>query len=310
MKNTLGRQSLVGFALALTVSVAFSADIPPVPADAAGNGDFIHDFAGMLSSQEMNQIGEHQQVAMEQHNTPIIVVTIRRMADYNHSGGIETFAKQWFNAWKIGTLDRESGANLGALLLVSAGDRKARIELGADWGRKQDAYCLQVMNGRIVPSFKQGDFAGGITNGVISLKDMAAIGPDGSPPPIAQQSAPIGQRFQRSLRGRNGSSGSGSLGAFGFLPIALIVLMVVGGIGLIVAGIFVPEYRKWLIGGGLMMIALGVCFPIVAVLALGFLGNRFGGSGGSSSGSYSSGGYSGGGYSGGYSGGGGASGSW
>ena len=309
MKNTLGWQSLVGFALALTVSVAFSADIPPVPADAAGNGDFIHDFAGMLSSQEMNQIGEHQQVAMEQHNTPIIVVTIRRMADYNHSGGIETFAKQWFNAWKIGTLDRESGANLGALLLVSAGDRKARIELGADWGRKQDAYCLQVMNGRIVPSFKQGDFAGGITNGVISLKDMAAIGPDGSPPPIAQQSAPIGQRFQRSLRGRNGSSGSGSLSAFGFLPIALIVLMVVGGIGLIVAGIFVPEYRKWLIGGGLMMIALGVCFPIVAVLALGFLGNRFGGSGGSSSGGYS-GGYSGGGYSGGYSGGGGASGSW
>ena len=309
MKNTLGRQSLVGFALALTVSVAFSADIPPVPADAAGNGDFIHDFAGMLSSQEMNQIGEHQQVAMEQHNTPIIVVTIRRMADYNHSGGIETFAKQWFNAWKIGTLDRESGANLGALLLVSAGDRKARIELGADWGRKQDAYCLQVMNGRIVPSFKQGDFAGGITNGVISLKDMAAAGPDGSPPSIAQQSAPIGQRFQRSLRGRNGSSGSGSLGAFGFLPIALIVLMVVGGIGLIVAGIFVPEYRKWLIGGGLMMIALGVCFPIVAVLALGFLGTRFGGSGGSSSGGYS-GGYSGGGYSGGYSGGGGASGSW
>ena len=208
MKNTLGRQSLVGFALALTVSVAFSADIPPVPADAAGNGDFIHDFAGMLSSQEMNQIGEHQQVAMEQHNTPIIVVTIRRMADYNHSGGIETFAKQWFNAWKIGTLDRESGANLGALLLVSAGDRKARIELGADWGRKQDAYCLQVMNGRIVPSFKQGDFAGGITNGVSSVKDMAAIGPEGSPPPIAQQSAPIGQRFQRSLRGRNGSSGS------------------------------------------------------------------------------------------------------
>ena len=309
MKNTLGWQSLVGFALVLTVSVAFSADIPPVPADAAGNGDFIHDFAGMLSSQEMNQIGEHQQVAMEQHNTPIIVVTIRRMADYNHSGDIETFAKQWFIAWKIGTLDRDSGANLGVLLLVSAGDRKARIELGADWGRKQDAYCLQVMNGRIVPSFKQGDFAGGITNGVISLKDMAAVGPDGSPPPITQQSAPIGQRFQRSLRGRNGSSGSGSLGAFGFLPIALIVLMVVGGIGLIVAGIFVPEYRKWLIGGGLMMIALGVCFPIVAVLALGFLGNRFGGSGGSSSGGYS-GGYSGGGYSGGYSGGGGASGSW
>ena len=310
MKNTLGRQLILVFALALTVSMSLRADIPPVPADVAGNGDFIHDFAGMLSSQEMNQIREHQQVAMEQHNTPIIVVTIRRMADYNDSGDIDTFAKQWFNAWKIGTLGRDSGANLGALLLVSAGDRKARIELGADWGRKRDDYCLQVMNGRIVPSFKQGDFAGGITNGVISLKDMAAAGPVASPPPIAQQSAPIGQRFQRSLRGGNHSSGSGALAAFGFLPILLIVLMVLGGIGLIVAGIFVPEYRKWLIGGGLLMICLGVCFPIVIFLVMGFLGVRFGGSGGSSSGSYSSGGYSGGGYSGGYSGGGGASGSW
>ena len=36
MKNTLGRQLIVGFVLALTVSVSLGADIPPVPADAAG----------------------------------------------------------------------------------------------------------------------------------------------------------------------------------------------------------------------------------------------------------------------------------
>ena len=129
MKNTLGRQSLVGFALALTVSVAFSADIPPVPADAAGNGDFIHDFAGMLSAQEMNQIGEHQQVAMEQHNTPIIVVTIRRMADYNHSGGIETFAKQWFNAWKIGTRAGNRGRTWGRCCWSGPGT----VKRGLSW---------------------------------------------------------------------------------------------------------------------------------------------------------------------------------
>ena len=67
-------------------------------------------------------------------------------------------------------------------MLVSVGDRKARIELGGDWGRKRDDFCQQVMSGRMVPSFKEGDYAGGIANAVASLSEMAAAGPEGAAP--------------------------------------------------------------------------------------------------------------------------------
>ena len=67
-----------------------------------------------------------------------------------------------------------------------------------------------------------------------------------------------------------------ALGAiYGSCVISIIILHgVLGGIGLIVAGIFVPEHRKWLIGGGLLMISLGVCFPLVMVVLMAFLGNQ------------------------------------
>jgi uncharacterized protein len=64
--------------------------------------------------------------------TPIIVVTIESMA--NHGGAdmrIETFATLLFNQWQIGHESiGEEYWNTGILLLVSKGDRKARIELG------------------------------------------------------------------------------------------------------------------------------------------------------------------------------------
>ena len=310
-KITLGRLwlgTLAGWLLCLGPAQVCFGDIPPSPANQAGSGNFIHDFAGLLNQQEMEQIGAYQQIAFEQHNTPIIVVTIRRMADYGHRGGVEPFAKRWFNAWNIGTLEKEHGANQGILLLISAGDRKARIELGADWGRHWDAYCQQVMNGRIVPLFKQGDFAGGISSGVIALAEMAAAGPDGTKPNAGRSSVPVTRQFQRGLRGDNPG-----WGRFSILILSLVgvILISLASVGLVIAGICLPEYRKWLIGIGVLMFFAVVCFPlfpVVVIVILRLMLGNFGG--GSSFGSYSSGGYSGGGFSGGFSGGGGATGSW
>ena len=63
--------------------------------------------------------------------TPIIVVTIDSMAQ--HGGAnmpIETFAALLFNQWQIGHAKLEGQDwNTGILLLVSKGDRGARIEL-------------------------------------------------------------------------------------------------------------------------------------------------------------------------------------
>ena len=64
---------------------------------------------------------------------PIIIVTIESMAKHGGAGmRIETFATLLFNQWQIGHAKLgDQDWNTGILLLVSKGDRKARIELGA-----------------------------------------------------------------------------------------------------------------------------------------------------------------------------------
>ncbi len=107
--------------------------------------------------------------------TPIIVVTIPSMADY---GGrnlrIETFARLLFDQWQIGIAKLgKANWNTGILLLVSVGDRRARIELGAGWRHDNDQIAQQIMDEQIIPHFKQGDYAGGIAAGVKALDAMA-----------------------------------------------------------------------------------------------------------------------------------------
>jgi uncharacterized protein len=67
-------------------------------------------------------------------------------------------------------------------LLVSEQDRKARIELGADWGHTKDALCARIMQEHIIASFKRGDFSTGIRAGVEALSAMAREVEIPSPP--------------------------------------------------------------------------------------------------------------------------------
>lgn len=57
--------------------------------------------------------------------------------------------------------------------MISKGDRSARIELGAGWGRTENQTCQQIMNEYIIPQFKQGKFSEGIVSGVDALDKMA-----------------------------------------------------------------------------------------------------------------------------------------
>ena len=69
---------------------------------------------------------------------------------------IERYATALFNEWGIGSQQR----NYGMLLLVSLGDRRARIELGAGWGLDYNRQSQNIMDSLIVPSFKQGAYGG------------------------------------------------------------------------------------------------------------------------------------------------------
>jgi uncharacterized protein len=137
--------------------------------------EFVRDLVGMIEPADEEKIRSICDKLLSDKATPIIVVTIESMAKHGGAGmRIETFALLLFNQWEIGHAKLNGQTwNTGILLLVSKGDRKARIELGAGWGREKDALCEQIMQEQIIPRFKQENFSGGILAGVEALDKMA-----------------------------------------------------------------------------------------------------------------------------------------
>ncbi len=163
---------LIGSIVALTANPAAAQEFDLQP---PGAREFVSDKAGMLDEAAITHIKTVCDKLLTDKATPIIVVTIDSMSQ--HGGAnmpVETFAAMLFNQWQIGQAKLEGQDwNTGILLLISKGDRAARIELGAGWGRTENQTCQRIMNEFIIPQFKQGKFSEGIVSGVDALDKMA-----------------------------------------------------------------------------------------------------------------------------------------
>lgn len=156
-----------GIALALAVCAAAAAvavDFPPRP----GETEFILDEANLIDPADRERIRSIAAATLKDTGIPIIVVTIPSLARYGASD-IESYATQLFNHWGIGTRQ----TNYGILMLVSLGDRKARIELGASWEQAAVPSAVMIMNDIMIPNFKKGAYSAGILQGVQALDTMA-----------------------------------------------------------------------------------------------------------------------------------------
>jgi uncharacterized protein len=270
--------------LVLVPSVApAEVDIPPVPE----GGHYINDRAGLLSPDAADEIGEMQKRAAEQHKAQLVVVTIRSKGEYGGGGlSIEEFAGRWFDEWGLGIRRDGRLYNRGILLLISRDDRKARIELGEDWGHRWDAYCRRLMNDVMVPKFKEGEHSLGIVRGVDALVSMAERGPNAEPPEPSVVDKIVGdaKRWNSKLS---------------ILPGPVQIVLVVLGILLIVLSFYLEDetQTRWAFWGGvaLIVIALLTWLVLAAVAMFGDTEHS---------------GYAVGGFAGGSSGGGGATGSW
>lgn len=166
------RNIVIAFLTSVTVQTVVAQEFDLQP---PGDREFVSDKAGLLDADSVTGIREVCNKLLSDKATPIIVVTIESMAQHGGSGmPIETYAALLFNQWQIGHAKLQGQDwNTGILLLVSSGDRRARIELGAGWGRTENQTCQRIMDEFIIPQFKQGDYSGGIVAGVEALDKMA-----------------------------------------------------------------------------------------------------------------------------------------
>ena len=251
--------ALAAIAPALAAQDPLTAGMPPFP---ALTGPVVDD-AHLLPGDVFNQLSQKLAAYSDANGTQVVVVTLPTLNGYP----IEYYGYQLGRHWGIG----QKGKNNGVLLIVDAGEKQVRIEVGYGLeGTLTDAQSVLIIHNVIVPRFRNGDFAGGITAGTDDI--LSVLG--GHQLAIAHQQ----------VRERNGT---------GFLMLLIVIFVLMP---LLRAMQGRAAYGPGRMGGGWL-----------GWLLLGMLSGGGGRGGGFGGGGFGGGGFSGGGGS---FGGGGASGGW
>ena len=134
------------------------------------------DLAGIMDSNDIARVEQAIRTSNDAGQIQLQVVTIPSLKDEP----IEEVSYQMVKAWKLG----ESKTDKGALLLVSQGDRKMRIEVGQGLeGAIPDVYAKRIISDVVIPYFKDGSPSQGIVAGVASILQLAANESGGLPEP-------------------------------------------------------------------------------------------------------------------------------
>jgi len=193
-----------------------------------GPRDFILDEAKVIKPDQAAEIRILCDEALTKKKAPIVVVTIPSLAAYGAQGWpIERYALNLMSEWGVGW----SEWNYGMLLLVSTGDRKARIELGGSWERRKDDDAKRVMREQIIPHFKKGDYSKGILEGVRGMQAIALDAVPARSPSTRNVPGPVESPRASPMPGASPSGGSGvAWGGCGLILLIVVGLVVVMGV--------------------------------------------------------------------------------
>jgi len=289
--------------LVAALAPAFAQALAPVPQLTAP----VTDLTGTLTPDQVSAL-EAKLRAFEQAKGSQVAVLI---VPTTQPEVIEQYSIRVVDQWKLG----RGKVDDGVLVLVALNDRKVRLEVGYGLeGALPDATANRIIQQDILPSFKRGDYYGGINTGVDRV--MRVI--EGEPLPEPEFSPPA----------------AGIPGLFNLLPFLFIFAIVGGSIfrrlfgrvgGALATGGLVG-FLTWMLISilGISVVAGIIAFVFALIGGMGGGGPRGGGDGWASRrhgsgwgypggfGGGGGGGFGGGGWSGGGGGfgGGGASGGW
>ena len=278
------RACLVGLLLCWGFAAFADVAVPPL------SGRVV-DQTGTLSSGDVAALTQTLKNLEARKGSQVAVLIVPTTAPET----IEQYSIRVAEAWKIGRKKIDDGA----LLVVAKNDRKLRIEVGYGLeGALNDVTARRIIDEIITPKFRNGDFAGGISDGVDRI--IGVIDGEPLPAPAPRQSSGSSHNFDP------------------LNPFVLFAIFVVGAILRTTLGRLIGSVATGGVVGALAWFIAGSLAASLIAGAIAFIFTMFGDSVASSSGggsgnwsgsggSSDSGGFGGGGGS---FGGGGASGSW
>jgi uncharacterized protein len=158
------------FLLAIAVSHAAEPEFPPLTGR-------VNDRAGLLSERDEGELTAALARFETETTNQIVIATLESLQELP----IEEYGYQLGRHWGIG----QEGKDNGALLIVAPEEREVRIEVGYGLeGELTDAQSRTIIETRILPHFRQGDFAAGIKAGVAAMIETLGGGYDPALPPV------------------------------------------------------------------------------------------------------------------------------
>lgn len=146
---------LLVLAMLCCCSICAAAEVPPY----AG---FITDAARIISDETKNNLQEMLSSHEAQTGNQIAVLTTPSL----DGDTIEAYAVKVFEIWQLGQKDKDNGV----LIVIAPNERLVRIEVGYGLeGTLTDATAGRIIQQVMLPSFKAGDFNGGISAGVSAV---------------------------------------------------------------------------------------------------------------------------------------------
>ena len=138
----------------------------------------VVDTAGLLSAPDRAVLTASLADLEARTSDQLVVVTLKSL----QGTSIEDYGYQLGRKWRIGQKDKDSGV----LLIVAAGERQVRIEVGYGLeGTLTDAATNIIIENAILPAFKSGDYAGGIRNGAAQIVGLLESDETAAPSAVA-----------------------------------------------------------------------------------------------------------------------------
>jgi len=161
LRGPHSRSALICSLLVLALSVLAAEIIPPA------SPKYFNDFANVTKPGTAERLNAALEQFEKDTSSQFVVAVFPKMQS---DSSVEDYVNRLFRAWKIG----EQQKNNGLLLAVFVQDRKMRIEVGYGLeGAVPDAIAKRIIDNEITPRFRNGDFDGGLSDGVTALMQAA-----------------------------------------------------------------------------------------------------------------------------------------
>jgi uncharacterized protein len=170
-------------ALAFAPSARAQSPLPSSPAH------YFNDYAGAVSADVAARLDQKLKAFDDQTSSQIVVAVFPELP----SPSMEDFTVRTAQAWRVGRTKLSNGA----VLFVFVKDRKMRIETGYGLeGALPDATANRILDERVTPPFRSGDYAGGLEAGIDAIMAATRGEYTASPAPVARrQSGGFGSSF-------------------------------------------------------------------------------------------------------------------